>query len=48
MKALEMDLYNANIRIQEKDAKIERQAKIITRLERSRKALREKIEGLLK
>ena len=45
-EALEMDLHNATIRIQEKDARIERQAKIITRLEKSRKALREEIKRL--
>ena len=43
ISAIEMDLHNATIRIQQKDEQIERQAKIITRLEKSRKALKERI-----
>ncbi len=42
MEAVEMDLHNATIRIQERDEKIERQAKIITRLERSRRAMKKR------
>ena len=41
-----IDLNNAQIRIERKDAKIERQAKIITRLETSRIALKKENKEL--